>query len=285
MPSTSFTCPECDTGLRGAENIPAGTKVRCPSCSAVFLMPEWKGVASSQAIRDTPMSSSAPSRPSHEGGVNEPAPRSKRRSRDDEDAELPRRRSRPDEDETVRDEFVEEESRDDEDIEDRPRKKRRKKKKSQKSGAGLLIGVIAGSIAAVAGIGLLLWLFLFSRGEDPLAYIPADFDLISGADDAAFTNDPTLGSAFKKLAKAGSPDIFNGMKSGNVLGEGDIEFSITALKLGDGLGGNNAQPPMIIVTKFKKPFDKKLSAKNLKNATPAQMSGKEYYQLNDPTIK
>ena len=28
MPSTTFTCPECDTGLRGAENIPAGTKVR-----------------------------------------------------------------------------------------------------------------------------------------------------------------------------------------------------------------------------------------------------------------
>ena len=97
MPSTTFTCPECDTGLRGAENIPAGTKVRCPSCSAVFLMPEWKGVASSQAIRETPMSASAPSRPSHEGGVNEPAPRSKRRSRDDEDAEPLRRRSRTDE--------------------------------------------------------------------------------------------------------------------------------------------------------------------------------------------
>src|SRR5262249_15808842 len=153
MPATSFTCPECDTGLRGAENIPAGTKVRCPSCSAVFLMPEWKGVASSQAIRKTPMSSSAPSRPSHEGGVNEhePPPRSKRRARPDEDGEPPRRRSRADEDDVAAEEYVDEETRDDEDGEDRPPKKRRKKKKSQKSGKGLLIGVVAGSVAALAG--------------------------------------------------------------------------------------------------------------------------------------
>src|SRR5262249_19244751 len=130
MPSTTFTCPECDTGLRGAENIPAGTKVRCPSCSAVFLMTEWKGVASSQAIRETPMSS-APSRPNHEGGVNEPGPRSQRRPRDDEDSERPRRKSRTDEDERMSEEYAEDETRDDEDFEDRPRKKRRKKKKSQ----------------------------------------------------------------------------------------------------------------------------------------------------------
>jgi len=330
MPSP-FTCPECDAGLRGAERIPAGTKVRCPSCSAVFLMPEPKGVASSQAVRDRPVAP-APPRPTHEGGVDERARRSNRRTRDDEDAEPPRRKSRADDedvvteeyvDEETRDddekvedrprkkrrksraddedvvseEYVEEEARDDEDNEDRPRKKRRKKKKSQKSGKGLLIGIIAGSVAALAGVGILLWLFVFSGNNadaDPWVFVHSDANLVAGGDVASIMNDAIFGPILERaVAQGGNNNPIADLKRETGLEFKELFAQVAVgiqLDLGNGanpLGGlarlgGAKPPPLCLVAKSSKPFDPEKLIKSFKNATPKKRDGKTYYEYPLP---
>src|SRR5436305_9062142 len=66
-----ITCPECESPLKFASPVPAGKKIKCPKCEAVFPMPE-ESSRPSDAIRP-------------KGG---PPPRPVRRSaRDDDDDE------------------------------------------------------------------------------------------------------------------------------------------------------------------------------------------------------
>jgi hypothetical protein len=259
-------------------------------------MPEWKGVASSQAIRDKPLPS-VPSRPMHEGRANEAAPNGKRRPRNDDDSEQPRRKSRSVEDDVVTEKYLEEDARDDEDIEDRPRKRRRKKKKSQKSGKGLLIGVIAGSVAGLAGIGILLWLFVFSGNNadaEPWVFVNSDANLVAGGDVAALMNDAIFGPILERiLTQAGNDNPIADCKRETGLEFKELFAHVAVgihLDLGNAanpLGGLAAfgggkPPPLCFVSKSSKPFDPQKLIKAFKNATQRKRDGKTYYELSIP---
>ena len=120
-------CPKCEERFRISDDTPAGKRLKCPECAAVF---------------------------SFEDDDDEPAPRKSSRSRDrdeDEDdrADSPsarggkkRPRDRDDEDED----------------EDRPRRKKKKKSK-----AGLIWVLVLGGVALLAG-GVVLILVLVLGG-------------------------------------------------------------------------------------------------------------------------
>jgi hypothetical protein len=233
MADSTFTCPECDTALRGAEKVPPGKKVKCPSCSAIFIMPEQKKLETSSAISDKPL----PSAPGRRFGNDaderdDEAPRSKRKSRDDEDEETPRRRDRVRDDAEAEDEarrrpkaraaaedfdvveeddVVDEEYReDDEETEDRPRKKRRKKKQAARRGGsrGLLVGIIAGVVLLLLGGGGLATYFLFFANTNNVgtdveawAFVQPDATFVMGIDVATIMNDPLFGPQIETLLR------------------------------------------------------------------------------------
>ena len=66
MAAATFTCPECDAALRGVEKVPAGKKVKCPSCSAIFILPERKNIEAATGIREKPLPSARMPEPDDE---------------------------------------------------------------------------------------------------------------------------------------------------------------------------------------------------------------------------
>jgi hypothetical protein len=98
MSTFSFQCPECDATLRSNNGAPPGKRVKCPTCQAIFAMPdrsspERPAVAESPAaIRDKP-ASLAPRRRLDEEDREEEPTRSKRNGEDRED-DVPRSRAK-----------------------------------------------------------------------------------------------------------------------------------------------------------------------------------------------
>jgi len=58
MPTFTITCPECDTALRSAREIPTGKKVKCPSSEGVYVAPERKAESASVGIQEKSVRSS-----------------------------------------------------------------------------------------------------------------------------------------------------------------------------------------------------------------------------------
>lgn len=275
MASATLTCPECGTALRGAEKVPAGKKVKCRNCSAMFVMPEQKKIDSPAAIRDKP-SPSRPARPIRDDREepNDDAPRSKRDFRDDAEDETPRRRCDRNRDEVedepprrrkpsaaegdfdvVDDEDVvrEEYTGDDEVVEDRPPKKRRKKKKAvRRGGKGLLVGAVAGSLLLLLGGSFLVYYFVALRGtnwggsdDDPLAYVPPDSNFIVGMDIAALADDNAFGRDFRNIvlgqAEGQGGGFLDFLQKRKPLDPADIERVVFGVKLKSPGGGNIEQ--------------------------------------------
>ena len=118
-------CPKCEERFRISDDTPAGKRLKCPECAAVF---------------------------SFEDDDDEPAPRKSARSRDRDEDEDDRSRSARGGKKRPRD-------RDDEDEdEDRPRRKKKKKSK-----AGLIWVLVLGGVALLAG-GVVLILVLVLGG-------------------------------------------------------------------------------------------------------------------------
>lgn len=94
MSSFSFQCPECEATLRSNNGAAPGKKVKCPTCQAIFAMPERPRVAEAPAaIREKP-ASPAPRRRLDEEDGDEERQRSKRNDEDREDDEVPRRKAK-----------------------------------------------------------------------------------------------------------------------------------------------------------------------------------------------
>jgi hypothetical protein len=207
MPAVTFACPECGKVLQSSKPIPAGKKIKCPTCAAVFPMPEKEDeeLAASVSTKPRRPAAAAPAlddedeRPRRKAGrstddEDDESPRSRRQSRDDdeEDEDERPRRSRDD---------------DDDDEEDKPRRK--KKKKAAKGGSGRGMGLLIGAVAVVlvlflagGGIGAyFIWFSGVNRGsgnEDPLAFVPKDADIIVGMDFEALMNDSAIGPELEK---------------------------------------------------------------------------------------
>ena len=301
MPAVTFACPECGKVLRSARPIPAGKKITCPTCAAVFPMPEQEDEEAAVGVSDKPRRPvAAPVRDDDD----DPRPRrkaSRAADDDDEDEPRPRRRSREDDDE-----------------DDRPRRKKRKARSQGGSGRlGLLIGAGAVLLLLLAGGGTaayFIWFHGVNRGggnEEPLAFVPAGSEVLVGQDYATILGDPGLGAQFEKgLREQGkSGDLFNKVKQ-----ETGLEFkelfaqTVVATNLdtlnnqvlmAGGMGGGPppGMPPgmqgnmpgrgtvrpsaITLIARSSKPFDQKKIVKSCKDADRKSAHGKSYYAINE----
>jgi hypothetical protein len=61
-----YTCPDCSTKLKRAEPLPAGKKLRCPECGAVFAPVRAAGSPSAKPAGKSTGKSAAPAKPKPE---------------------------------------------------------------------------------------------------------------------------------------------------------------------------------------------------------------------------
>jgi hypothetical protein len=82
MPLVTFACPECQKVLKSAATVPAGKKLKCPTCGATFPMPAHEA-GSATAITDRPRSPIPVASPRGDDRGTPPGPAqvAKRRSR------------------------------------------------------------------------------------------------------------------------------------------------------------------------------------------------------------
>lgn len=186
MATTSLSCPECNKVLKSATPLPAGKKVRCPQCQAVFTVGKAKGQTNGQpngkpsgkptsfkAKTDTPFPAGKRPRPLDDEEDEDRPPPARRRPVDDDDEDMPARKSKrratlDDDDDFDIDEI------DDEDL---PRKsaKSKKKKKTKPQGNGMMFGLVLG------GVGLLVVVFVLTAFVWPGFLTPSRPAVAGGA--------------------------------------------------------------------------------------------------------
>jgi hypothetical protein len=162
------TCPECEQKLRMNAPVPAGKRVKCPKCAALFTP-----AGEDEEEAPSPRTAVMPPRPGRSKADPDEDDRPRKRparQEDDEEEEAPRARSRPRREDDDEEDAPRPRSRrrdDDEEEDDRPRRKR----KPAKGGNALLLwGGIGGGVALVCllGCGGLLF-FLYSVGSGAVA--------------------------------------------------------------------------------------------------------------------
>ena len=139
MPIFALTCPECDAVLKMANAMPAGKKVKCPKCEAVFPVPTEEEETLPAKVKHRP----APV----ENAADAPLPD------EDDDERRPRRRRKKD-------------------------KSKEEKRGPSGLVIGLAIaGIVLLVLGAATGGGIYWYLTSGNNSgtgnEDPLAYLPA----------------------------------------------------------------------------------------------------------------
>ena len=168
----SFSCPECDKVLKTANPIPAGKKVRCPSCEAIFIPTAASAaIKSSAPVKAAPRpaprlndeeESDRPRGKTNPNGVTarKPAPRPPVEDDEDEDRPPSKRRIQDDEDDYDNDrpnsKRRSQEEQEDDDY-DRPKKKKKNKKKASSKMPLILAGAGAALLLAVLGVTAFVW--------------------------------------------------------------------------------------------------------------------------------
>lgn len=254
MPAVTYTCPGCNAALRSPNAITAGKKIRCPKCGEAFAVPEVEVDAELD-----------------DGIQTRPASRPARRPAEDYD-EPPAYDDEPDE------------------AEDRPLRKKKKRKKKQGVSPALLIGGAVLLLAALATGGYFAWDLLSSGrnkgtgNEIPLAYIPAEHDLMAFADVEALLNLPVVGTRVEELfARGNGGKFFEDCKRETGLPFRDL-FQQVAFGLPVASAGTPT-PPVTIVIKSRVPFDQKKVARSAKDPVAKKHKGKVYYQVSDPGFR
>jgi predicted Zn finger-like uncharacterized protein len=138
------TCPECQAGLKIADTIPAGKKIRCPKCQAAFVVPA-----------DDEDDESPPARTSGTGPKQAQAARKPRAEIEDEKDDDPRPKKK------VAPRHEEE----DEEEDDRPARKKKKKHKKAKGNPALLWSLVGGGVVVVAA-GVIALMLILNKGKD-----------------------------------------------------------------------------------------------------------------------
>ncbi len=310
MPAYTFTCPECNASLKGSGPVPAGKKVKCPTCEAVFVMPV-QPTQEALGIREKPVASAQARRTRDDDEeYEEEKPRARKRVREDEESaeEAPRTKRRREriQDEVIEDEIIEDELiEEDEEADDRPRKKKKKKKgKGRERKSRLILFIALGSalvlLLAIGGVGAyFIWFHGVNWGsgnEDPWVFAPAESNLIMGGDVATVLNDPSFGSQIEQQIKKQmtADSLVN-----RILKETGLEFKELASQFvlagavdsfGGGMGGGGAaakEPPATVILKASKSFSqKKVEAalkdpKTGKEADKKKRKGKIYFDVTE----
>jgi hypothetical protein len=297
MPVVTFACPKCGKVLKSPTPIPAGKKIKCPTCAAVFLMPEQAEDEMAAAVSDKPRRPGSVAPVPNDEDDDEPRRRPRRAADDeDEDEPRPRRRSRADEEDDYED--------------DRPRRKKAKAKGRRRAGGmGLLIGVAAVVLLLVLGGGgttvYFVWFHGVNRGsgnEDPLAFVPPGTEILVGTDYATLLSDPALGPQFEKAIReqGKSGDFFDNVKKGTGLEFKDLlaqtvvasnldSLNNAGMMAGGMRGGPVAAPPaaapgrnaITMIVRSSRPFDQKKVVSSCKDPHHKTAHGKSYYEVNE----
>ncbi len=290
MSVVTFSCPECGKVLKSSKGTPAGKKIKCPTCAAVFPMPDHddEELAAGVSTRPRPVGAAA-------------------RHTDDDDDDSPRRRRTDDDDEDG----------------DRPRRKKKAAGKKRGGLALLLVGAGAVVLLFLVGAGAGIYYLLYAgtnRGngnEEPLAFVPAGTEVIVNVDFATLLSDPALGPTFEKMMRdeAKSGDFFESCKK-----DTGLEFKELAARMvictdldtlnQGGLAGNApAAPPapagkaagagrapvvgaigglpkgVTLICRTSRPFDQKKVAGSCKNPVRKSAHGKYYYEVNEGDMR
>jgi phage FluMu protein Com len=267
MPTT-FACPECQRVLRTAAPLPAGKKIKCPKCGAVFAVPdEEERTATAIRSKNSPLPPRR--RPVEDEEDLAEAPRPARRRPVDDDEELPRSRMADDDA--------------DEDFEERPR--RRKKKKAKSSSVGLIVALAAtaGVLLAAFGVTAFIWPGFLRGGSLPdgsgnenlLAFAPANANFAAGANMAAVQqNNPQmqqqLNQARMLLQMQGAPPGLI-----DVLQETDRIVVAGYITVGPA-------PTFIAAAVTKTPYDKEKAKKWFGASKEKRVQGKTVFELASP---
>jgi hypothetical protein len=285
----SFTCPNCQKVLKSNNPIAPGKKIKCPSCTKIFVMP----AADEEAITaKKPVALARKPAPAVTAGN---AAQSKKR-RPDPDEEAPRQSSqkakaRADEDN------------EDQDEEDLPIKKKKKSKKAgSKRGLLIALGAGGGVLLLVVFLGFIWPGFFVSNdggkvakggtpkkftapkaavevdsGEpiDIMTLIPENCEFIAGANLGVLLKAPGGLQGFQQgIAGGGAPPaVANILKNPN-------RFVIA----GQIPSNDVPNQPVNIIAAFtsNEPLDPK-EVQAAFNAGPAQkVQGKTLYKLNNP---
>jgi hypothetical protein len=307
--AVTFACPECQKVLK--TSAPAGKKIRCPKCQAVFPIPDEDedDPRPSSAIKAKP-NGAAPARrrEAGENGDEDDRPRkakpkenlvttrsAPRKPRVEEDEDLDDERDEEDEDDRPRtkknlrakeDEDFDDE-RDGEDEEDRPRRKKKGKKK-KKSGSGLLIGLIAGGVGLVLILGFVVTAFVWpgflksdklppgTGQENLLAFTPLKAEIVVGMNLAIIDAIPDAKQQWEQAMR----------QAPQMLGQNGLASApgVTQLVLDSDrfyLAADSAMQNIVLAVVTKKPFDAVKLRKTLNAKTAKTIHGKRCYSLMD----
>jgi predicted Zn finger-like uncharacterized protein len=260
MLTTNFSCPECGTVLKVAALRPAGKKVKCPRCEAVFAIPEHETL---------------PAPPVHPEPERPHYPR-----RDEEDfgpGSFSARRARAYGDEPADDYGLDE---------PRPARKTGPRLRAKK-GKGLLIGLLTGGAVLLLGMfAFAAWVWPgFLRGsaaikgegnEELLAFLPADANAFAAVDLTTFRTRPDRTAKFQKAVR----DIFMFMPQVPKVFEETLKDTEKILAGGRLPADNNWQTfTGVVILKTKKPYSAQQIAQGLPDSPPQTLNGKVYHQL------
>lgn len=170
MPAHTVKCPECRTKLKSSRPIPVGKLLTCPKCDVLFAAP--KPVIDARVIEDVEVVEDVDV--IEEVEVLDDAP-PRKPARKPAAALKPSRVN-------AGIEVVE----DDEDEEPRSSRKKpapRPKRKSGGSGAKVVL-IVSAAVLGLAVLGGAAWLAfsLLGGGDEPLAYLPAESQIVISAD-------------------------------------------------------------------------------------------------------
>jgi hypothetical protein len=140
-------CPECGVPLNLPAGLPAGKKIKCPKCSAVFAVPEGQQIQAASRP-------AAPPPPPVDEEYEEEVPRARKRPRVEEEYEEEERpaRRRAEEDDYGEEAY---------DDEGTSRRRRKRHRAASPSAAVLVVALYS---FAVGGIALLIGILILALG-------------------------------------------------------------------------------------------------------------------------
>ena len=288
MAAYSVVCPECRTSLKTPKPIAPGTPLECPNCQVMFAAPKPRPAARPSA-RPAGRPAGKPSAftpPLHRDQIGDDVVEDVEVVDDveviddvevvDDDAPPRRKKAPPPARRKPVNRGIEVVDDDeDDDFDDRPKRKFKAKRKSG-SNKGLVIGlVVLGVLVVLGGAGgLAYWLLAGGAGEEPLAYLPADTQIVAGVNFGSLIKEvPAIGQQVDQFAHQMVAQADSGGGAGWAAGiEPKEMFDQVFIGARAESGGT---PIFTFVTLSSKPFDR---AKLVSSDKPGQSKKSGYGQ-------
>jgi phage FluMu protein Com len=274
MAVSIFSCPECNATLKSAKAIAVGTKIKCPKCEAIFVIPV-KNSAPTDEEEPRPVATGSATKKPTGPAQTKPAPKGARKPESKE--------------EFAAYDDGEDDYRDEED--DRPRKLKKKKKKSKTNPNWILIGSISGLVVlilALGAIGAWVWPgFLLSAGDEPLAYVPANSTAIFRMEVEDLIDKTNSNAQFEQYLKQfpTSDATFNPAdcekETGMTIKELFHQLTIATNESFQTAAGGKPNPKVVVIIKSKHSFNRSKVAKFLKHSDEQKLKGKTVYKTKN----